>query len=272
MARRTNGTDAHLSPAISEQRQDTEIDEMLIVAIDDNPDVLQLITTSLEQSPYRVVGIQDSTQAVSLIQELHPHAVTLDIMMPQVNGWQILHQLKSNPATAAIPIILLTVLEDRSAGYVLGADEYLVKPVARETLLTTLHQLTASQPIDGKIVSGDITHAQTVLAGNPAMSEYEHKDTLKHVVLVNHEANVHEIVEQLVTNSGYNLSTVESGQDITGLIERASPDLLMLFVQLKEQMGEGNVKVVTIESQAQPLDSLPSLENKRSEREISKET
>ena len=103
-----------------------EDDGFLVVAIDDNSDVLQLITTSLEQIPYRIVGVQDPTQAISIIEELHPHAITLDIMMPKMNGWQILHQLKSNPTTASIPVILLTVLEDRSAGYVLGADEYLV--------------------------------------------------------------------------------------------------------------------------------------------------
>ena len=119
-----------------------EDDGFLVVAIDDNSDVLQLITTSLEQTPYRIVGVQDPTQAISIIEELHPHAITLDIMMPKMNGWQILHQLKSNPTTASIPVILLTVLEDRSAGYVLGADEYLVKPVARDALLATLHNLT----------------------------------------------------------------------------------------------------------------------------------
>lgn len=119
--------------------------EYLVVAIDDNPDVLQLITASLEQTPYRVVGVQDSTQAVAVIQELKPKAITLDIMMPKVNGWQILHQLKSNPMTASIPVVLLTVLEDRSAGYVLGADEYLVKPVARDALLSVLQQLTQKQ-------------------------------------------------------------------------------------------------------------------------------
>jgi CheY-like chemotaxis protein len=119
--------------------------EYLVVAVDDNPDVLQLITASLEQTPYRVVGVQDSTQAVAVIQELKPKAITLDIMMPKVNGWQILHQLKSNPMTASIPVVLLTVLEDRSAGYVLGADEYLVKPVARDALLSVLQQLTQKQ-------------------------------------------------------------------------------------------------------------------------------
>jgi DNA-binding response OmpR family regulator len=82
---------------------------------------------------------------VAVIQELKPKAITLDIMMPKVNGWQILHQLKSNPMTASIPVVLLTVLEDRSAGYVLGADEYLVKPVARDALLSVLQQLTQKQ-------------------------------------------------------------------------------------------------------------------------------
>jgi two-component system, chemotaxis family, sensor kinase CheA len=216
---------------ISEENQ--ENDSYLVVAIDDNPDVLQLIKAALEQSPYRVVGVQDSTQAVSIVQKLRPQAITLDIMMPRVNGWQILHQLKSNPATASIPVILLTVLEDRSAGYVLGADEYLVKPVARDALLATLRHLTASFPNDGQVT--DISKKQTTSDFTETPQFDELKDRLKHILLVNSAPHVHNIIDHLVADRGYILQTANEGQDLMTMIEQVSPDLLMILVQLGEQ-------------------------------------
>lgn len=223
------------SVPIPMSEEDTENDSYLVVAIDDNPDVLQLIKASLEQSPYRVVGVQDSTQAVSIIQKLRPHAITLDIMMPRVNGWQILHQLKSNPTTASIPVILLTVLEDRSAGYVLGADEYLVKPVARDALLATLRHLTASFPVNGQVADISKQQSASDLTENSTFDEL--KDHLKHIVLVNSAPHVHNIIDHLVTDRGYILQTANEGQDLMTMIEQVSPDLLMILVQLGEQVG-----------------------------------
>ncbi|GCE16060.1 ATP-binding protein [Tengunoibacter tsumagoiensis] len=223
-------------------------DEFLVVAIDDNPDVLQLIAASLEQSPYRVVGVQDATQALSVIQALKPHAVTLDIMMPKVNGWQILHQLKSNPATAMIPVILLTVLEDRSAGYVLGADEYLVKPVARDALIATLHQLTNTYaPLREE--TGYQVSTLAMMNGEQSQSS-----SLKPILLVHNEPNVHELIERLVQETGYDLQEIEGGKDVIQLIEQSPPDLLMLFMQVdrKSESKEADGETI-VESHSSPI-------------------
>ena len=206
-----------------------EDDGFLVVAIDDNSDVLQLITTSLEQTPYRIVGVQDPTQAISIIEELHPHAITLDIMMPKMNGWQILHQLKSNPTTASIPVILLTVLEDRSAGYVLGADEYLVKPVARDALLATLHNLTIASIQNEKtpVIS---------MEEDKSLDTNQLRERLRHILLVNSAPHVQKIIEHLVAEKGYTLKNVDEKLDLVSIIEQAPPDLLMILVQLGQQM------------------------------------
>ena len=125
------------------RRNDTSSDEYYVVlSVDDNPDILNMIDAALEGSSYRVVSVSDPTKVMRMIDELQPSAITLDVMMPDMNGWQLLHQLKSNPRTAKIPVIMLTVLEDRSTGYVLGADEYLIKPVERTALLSTLNRFT----------------------------------------------------------------------------------------------------------------------------------
>ena len=224
------------------QASQEEQEPMLIVAIDDNPDVLQLIAATLDQTPYRVVGVQDATKAVEVVKELKPQVVTLDIMMPQVNGWQILHQLKSQSATSTIPVILLTVLEDRSAGYVLGADEYLVKPVARETLLTTLQQLTAYN--NGAVPAiVPLTEQE-----KQQVSLSQDSPSFKQLVVVQQQTNVRTLIEQLVQDEGYHLTMLDGGQELAALVERSSPDLLMLFVQLQKNIAESKEQKTIIEA------------------------
>jgi len=204
-------------------------DAPLVIAIDDNPDVLGLIAQALEQSPYRLVGIQDSTQALAMIQELKPSAITLDVMMPKINGWQLLNSLKSNPGTAAIPVILLTVLEDRSAGYVLGADEYLVKPVMRETLLSVLQQL-----LEQKSATTQPGEAAARPETEQSTQRNQTLGSTKPVLLLHQVQDIPALVTRLVNEGGYQLQSAPQGQDIIGLIEKAHPNLLMLFVKLEE--------------------------------------
>jgi DNA-binding response OmpR family regulator len=82
---------------------------------------------------------------MELAQELHPCAIMLDVMMPDLNGWQILHQLKDDPATASIPVAMLTVLSEQATGYVLGADDYVIKPFKKDVLCNTIQRLIESK-------------------------------------------------------------------------------------------------------------------------------
>jgi len=125
----------------SENQEGSEQEKFLVLAVDDNLDVLQLIQSALENTEYSVVQVRNPLRVVELARRLHPYAVTLDVMMPHVNGWQILHQLKANPETASIPVIMLTVVSESSTAFVLGADDYLLKPVEGKTLLKKLQKL-----------------------------------------------------------------------------------------------------------------------------------
>ncbi len=127
------------------QREATDGQTNVVLAVDDNPDVIALITASLRDTPYRVVGALDPLQVMQMVQELHPCAITLDVKMPDVNGWQILHQLKANAATASIPVVMITVLSEPTTGYVLGADAYVIKPFKTGVVLRTLQHVIAAQ-------------------------------------------------------------------------------------------------------------------------------
>ena len=229
----------------------------LVVAVDDNPDVLQIIGYALEHTPYRVVGIQDSTHALAAIQALKPDVITLDIMMPKLNGWQILHTLKSNPATASIPVIMLTVLEDRSAGYVLGADEYLVKPVAHDTLLRVLQQLlNRKSSMEVRSETQDPlpeTAQQTIVVESPG--------PVKPLALLHTEQNISALLGRLVNEVGYIVQNASPDQDIIALIEHTHPDLLLLLVKLDEELpfvkGEDSTLQV-------PASSLEGIRNNES--------
>ncbi len=202
-----------------------EQDQRLILAIDDNPDVLSLINNALENSPYKVVGINDSTKAVEMIQRLQPVAVTLDVMMPEVNGWQILHQLRSNPATSTIPVIMLTVLEDRSAAHVLGADEYLVKPVERDSLLNTLRQVALHKTLAPITVSSVVAEQVETTNGSSDVATIQQP-----FLVLNTERSAREMLERVLSEAGLTVKTASSELQMLDIVQNSKPDVIILRV------------------------------------------
>ncbi len=199
----------------------SEHDQHLVLAIDDNPDVLSLINNALENSPYRVVGVNDSSKAVELVQKLHPIAVTLDVMMPEVNGWQILHELRSNPATATVPVIMLTVLEDRSAAHVLGADEYLVKPVERDTLLNTLRHVAVHKSLSPVTVSS--INAMPGDSANDASSQPQ-------FLVLNTNSAAQPMLQRVLSEAGLAVKTASNEQEMLRIVQTSKPDVIVLRV------------------------------------------
>ena len=86
---------------------------------------------------------RDGVEALELVRNALPAAVVLDIELPRLDGWQVLAELKADPATAAIPVVIASVVDDRPRGLALGADVYLRKPISREELVDALRQVGA---------------------------------------------------------------------------------------------------------------------------------
>ncbi len=114
-----------------------------VLVIDDNPDVVQLFRRYLSGGAYHVVGAADGREALRLAQETRPQAITLDVMMPDQDGWELLQTLKNLPATKDIPVIVCSVLRERTLALSLGASEFVAKPVTQEVLLSALVQCLA---------------------------------------------------------------------------------------------------------------------------------
>ena len=112
----------------------------LVLVVEDNPGAVELYRRYLEGSGWRVHSTSDPRLASALARSHQPDAIILDIMMPGLDGWSVIESLSSSPATAAIPILICSVVQDIHLGEALGVKAYLKKPVARGELLAALNQ------------------------------------------------------------------------------------------------------------------------------------
>lgn len=110
-----------------------------ILVVDDNRDAIELFTRYLETSGYQVLT-STGKQVVQTVTDYRPDAVILDVMLPSTDGWEILHALRTDPASADVPVVVCTVLRQEDLARSLGATEFVLKPVTQEALLTALHR------------------------------------------------------------------------------------------------------------------------------------
>jgi CheY-like chemotaxis protein/anti-sigma regulatory factor (Ser/Thr protein kinase) len=111
---------------------------MTVLVIDDDPNALDLLGRTLQGTGARVVTASDGLEALRLAKTLHPTAITLDVLMPEMDGWEVLRELKLDPETRDIPVIMVTMTDDCEKGYALGAIEFLTKPINRGRLAQLL--------------------------------------------------------------------------------------------------------------------------------------
>jgi signal transduction histidine kinase/CheY-like chemotaxis protein len=115
----------------------------VVLLVDDDRASLDLVSAYLSGSAARVLRARDGVEALDLIHQEPPDAVVLDIRLPRLDGWEVLTRLKGDPATSAIPIVVATVVDDRTRGLAMGAAEYLLKPVRRDDFLEALRRVGA---------------------------------------------------------------------------------------------------------------------------------
>ena len=114
-----------------------------VVVVEDDSRSLELLTLYLEAAGVEVVQARDGESGLEVIRSLRPAGVVLDIRLPKLDGWDLLGQLKADPDTASIPVIVVSMLDERGKGFALGAAEYLVKPVSRDEVVSALARVGA---------------------------------------------------------------------------------------------------------------------------------
>ncbi len=134
---------------------DIPIDGRVILAIDDDEQVISLYERYLEPQGFHLVALTDPSKARERVRQLKPYAVTLDIMMPGYDGWQVINDLKSDPETRDVPVIICSILEQEEKGFNLGAADYLVKPIIEDDLINALNRLNNDGSIREVLVIDD---------------------------------------------------------------------------------------------------------------------
>jgi signal transduction histidine kinase/DNA-binding response OmpR family regulator len=130
-----------------------------VLVIEDDPAAAELLRVYLDGAGYAVVESATGSQGLAWAEQLRPDAIVLDILLPDIDGWEILQRLKRNAATLSIPVLVVSVVDDRPLGLALGAVDYFVKPIGRESLLAALGRLTFTTKVRTRTVTALVIDA-----------------------------------------------------------------------------------------------------------------
>ncbi len=179
-----------------EQEIRRQSDKKIIMVIDDNPEAIDIVCKYLGDD-YAVVGLLGGEAAVEKAKQIKPMAITLDIMMPKKDGWQVLRELKHDPDTQDIPVIIMSIVDDQRMGFSLGAAEYIVKPVEKNDLLRKLKTL-------------------------------EKRTKIKRILVVDDDPNTVRLIGNVLEEAEYQVTTAFNSEDAVRSIENFRPDLIVL--------------------------------------------
>ncbi len=142
-------------PAYRQAVREEETNGKIILCIDDDPQIISLYERYLKPQGYKVVALSNPANAKDTIKRIKPYAVTLDIMMPEMDGWQVLTSIKNDAETRDVPIIICSIVEEEEKGFSLGAADYLVKPILQDDLLLSLNRLNGDGTITEVLIIDD---------------------------------------------------------------------------------------------------------------------
>jgi len=175
-----------------------------VLVIDDDAIVRDLMGRYLERQGFAVITAADGVEGIARAREHHPAAITLDIVMPGLDGWMVLAALKGDPDLANIPVVLVTIVDEKQRGYALGVVEHLVKPVDRDRLVATLRQLCGP-------------------AG--------------HLLLVEDDGDVRTMMRQALSEAGWTITEAENGRAGLERMALQRPDAIVLDLIMPEMDG-----------------------------------
>jgi PAS domain S-box-containing protein len=181
-----------------------------VLVIEDDRDSAQVIQSYLTSSGYESLSCEQPQNAAKMVAEFRPDVITLDLLMTPSNGWEVLLQLKRDPRTANIPVIVVSIVDQPAIATTLGADEYLVKPVDKESLLAAVRRCLASN------------------RGAPSQ---------RPILVVEDDTPTREVIAELLTAQGYPVTTADDGAQARAQVAAALPELVILDLILPKVSG-----------------------------------
>lgn len=197
------------SAVVQSVRVSTEVLEPVdgcVLVIDDDESQRDLMCRFLSSQGFTVQTARDGEEGLRMAQSLLPVAITLDVMMPGMDGWTALSMLKADPTVSNIPVIMLTMMDDRKRGYALGADNYLTKPVDRKSLAHILAKYRCAHP--------------------PCP-----------VLVVEDDATTREMMRSMLERAGWTVSEAENGRVGLERVAENRPALVLLDLMMPEKDG-----------------------------------
>jgi len=185
--------------------QKGNLDRPAVLCIDDDVEALDLLQGYLSDEGYAVITTSDGEEGLRLAKKYKPFAITLDVHMPKIDGWSVLREIKRDDTIAEIPVVMVTMMENKALGYELGATDYLQKPIEPNILLGSIK----------KILSKDI---KTVLA-------------------VDDEPDVLELIKQVLEDESINVITATNGAEAIDVLTSTKPDLILLDLMMPVMDG-----------------------------------
>jgi DNA-binding response OmpR family regulator/two-component sensor histidine kinase len=183
-----------------------------VLVVEDDSSAAYLLESQLSSAGYEVTICNQPHRAVEMAIELQPAVVTLDVVMLPVNGWDVLSKLKSDPRTANIGVVMVTVMDQRDTGTLLGADEYIVKPVDKSILLAAVERCLNRRNRPGE--------GQSIL-------------------VVEDDAATRELIVDMLMRNGYAVNSAEDGPQARTKVQSSLPDLVILDLILPGVNGFG---------------------------------
>lgn len=181
-----------------------------ILVIDDDPGVRDIMMRYLTKEGFWVETAASGQEGLHLARKLHPDAITLDVMMPTVDGWTVLTALKADPELADIPVVVLTIAENQTLGFSLGAADYLTKPIDYKRLI---HVLSRYRPIDNPSTSGG------------------------HALIAEDDEATRQIFERILVKEGWTVTQADNGQTALAHLTQQKPDLILLDLMMPQMDG-----------------------------------
>jgi PAS domain S-box-containing protein len=196
-----------VNPAHLEVIRGEPTTETTILVIDDDPMVHHLLRKKTDKLGYQMITATNGQEGLRLAHQYHPSAILLDIVMPEMDGWDVLSVLKNDPELTNIPVTMLSLLEDKTLGYSLGATDYLVKPINHHRLMAVLNKYHLD--------------AQTSAP----------------VMVVEDDNSIREMMGRILKNAGWQVDLAENGCIALEHLQQNLPALILLDLMMPEMDG-----------------------------------